>query len=120
MVDVSARQHYDSIIIDSPTAGILSDADIMERVVDSILIVIRAGRFNRHRLNEFSPIQMINGTSKPQYIILNGVSINARYGYDYVHKYERSEDEKNTVEISRRTILLNKLIFKKKKNHIKT
>jgi len=115
-----ARQQYDSIIIDSPSAGILADADIFERVIDCTLLVIRAGRFKRHRLNELSPIQMINGTSKPQYIILNGVSINARYGYDYVHKYERSEDEKNTVEISRRTILLNKLIFKKKKHHIKT
>ena len=115
-----ARQQYDSIIIDSPSAGILADADIFERVIDCTLLVIRAGRFKRHRLNELSPIQMINGTSKPQYIILNGVSINARYGYDYVHKYERSEDEKNTVEISRRTILLNKLIFKKKKHPIKT
>ena len=112
-----ARQHYDSIIIDSPTAGILSDADIMERVVDSILIVIRAGRFNRHRLNEFSPIQIINGTSKPQYIILNGVSINVRYGYAYLHKYERSEKDKQTVEISKKTILLNKIIFKKKKSN---
>ena len=108
------RQYYDCIIIDSPTAGILADADIMERVIDSTLFVIRAGRFNRHRLSELSPIKMINGNTKPQYIILNGVSIDARYGYSYSHKYERSEEDKNTIEISKKTILLNKIIFKKK------
>lgn len=113
----TAKQHYDSIIIDSPTAGILADADILERVIDCTLFIIRAGRFNRHRLNELSPIEMINGTAKPQYIILNGVSIDARYGYTYSHKYERSEDDKNTVEISKKTILLNKIIFKKKHQH---
>lgn len=110
----SVRQHYDSIIIDTPTAGILADADIFERLVDCTLLVIRAGRFNRHRLNELSPIQIINGTAKPQYIILNGVSINARYGYSYLHKYERSEEEKNTVEINKYTVFFNKLIFRKK------
>ena len=108
------RQQYDSIFIDSPTAGILADADIWERITDCTLFIVRAGRFNRHRLNELSPIQMINGSSKPQYIILNGVSVNVRYGYAYLHKYERSEAEKNTVEISKKTILLNKIIYKKK------
>lgn len=112
------RLQYDSIIIDSPTAGILADADIMEHFIDSTLFIIRAGRFNRNRLNELSPIQIINGESKPQYIILNGVNAHARYGYAYSHKYERSEEEKNTVTISRKTILLNKIIFKK--NHHKS
>ena len=110
------RQHYDCIIIDSPTAGILADADTMERIVDCTLFIIRAGHFNRHRLNELSPIQITNGISKPQYIILNGVNINARYGYTYLHKYERSEEDKNTTTISKKTILLNKIIFKKKKH----
>lgn len=112
----TVRQHYDFVFIDSPTAGILADADIMEHNTDCTLFIIRAGQFNRHRLNELSPIEIINGGGKPQYIILNGVSINARYGYTYLHKYERSEEEKNTVEISKTTILLNKIIFRKK-NH---
>ena len=111
----TVRQHYDSIIIDSPAAGILADADIIEQHIDCTLFIIRAGRFNRHRLNELSPIQVINGTSRPQYFILNGVSIDARYGHAYLHKYERSEEDKNRVEISKTTILLNKIIFKKKK-----
>lgn len=110
------RQDYDSIFIDSPTAGILADADIIEGLVDSTLFIIRAGQFNRKRLNELSPIEIINGKAKPQYIILNGVSVDARYGYTYLHKYERSESDKQTTTISKRTILLNKIIFKKR-NH---
>lgn len=113
----TVKQHYDSIIIDSPAAGVLADADIIERFVDCTLFIIRAGRFNRHQLNELSPIEIINGTGKPQYIILNGVSIDARYGRSYVYKYERSEEDKNRVEISKTTILFNKIIFRKKKDN---
>ena len=112
----AARQHYDCIFIDSPTAGILADADTIESIVDYTLFIIRAGRFHRNRLNELSQIQVINGSAKPQYIILNGVSVNARYGYAYSHKYERSEDDKNRVELSKKSILLNKIIFKKRDN----
>lgn len=108
------KQQYDCILIDSPTAGILADADIMERVIDCTLFIIRAGQFNRHRLNELSPIEIINGKAKPQYIILNGVSVDTRYGYTYSHKYERTEEEKSVVEISKTTILLNKIIFRKR------
>ena len=43
------RQHYDCVFIDSPTASILADADIFERIVDCTLLIIRAGHFNRHR-----------------------------------------------------------------------
>jgi capsular exopolysaccharide synthesis family protein len=112
----TVRQDYDSIIIDSPSAGILADADIIERFTDCTLFVVRAGQFNRHRLSELSPIEVISGTAKPQYIILNGVDIHVRYGFAYSHKYERSEEEKKVTKISKKTILLNKVIFKKKNN----
>ena len=110
----SAKEDYDCIIIDSPTSGMLADADIIERAVDCTMFVIRAGRFNRNQLDEISKIQATNSDSKLQYIILNGVSIDARYGYTYLHKYERSEEDKNVTKISKKTILLNKIIFKKK------
>jgi capsular exopolysaccharide synthesis family protein len=110
---LTAKEQYDSIIIDSPTSGMLADADIIERAVDCTIFVIRAGRFNRHQLNEISSIQATNSESKLQYIILNGVSVDARYGYTYLHKYERSEEDKSTVEHNKKTLLLNKIIFRK-------
>ena len=111
---LTAKEHYDCIIIDSPTSGMLADADIIERAADCTMFVIRAGRFNRYQLNEIGQVQATNSESKLQYIILNGVSIDARYGYTYLHKYERSEEDKNVTKISRKTILLNKIIYKKK------
>ncbi len=110
------RQQYDKIFIDSPSAGILADADIIERYVDCTLLIIRAGHFNRHRLNDLSPIQVINGTNKPQYIILNGVNIDARYGFYYSSKYERSEKDKNTTSVSKEKSFFSQIIFRKKKH----
>lgn len=111
---LTAKEHYDCIFIDSPTSGMLADADIIERAVDCTMFVIRAGQFKRNQLNEISSIQAVNSDSKLQYIILNGVSIDARYGYSYLHKYERSEEDTNVVEESKKTLLLNKMIFRKK------
>ena len=113
----TVKEHYDCIIIDSPTAGMLADADIIERAVDCTMFVIRAGRFNRYQLNEIGQVQATNSESKLQYIILNGVSINARYGYTYLYKYERSEDDKKVTKRNRKAILLNKIIFKSKRHH---
>lgn len=110
------RKEYDCIIIDSPSAGMLADADIIEQLSDCTLFVIRAGRFNRNRLNELKPVHA-RDKNNLQYVILNGVSISVRYGSAYLHKYERSEKDKKRVTISRKTILLNKIIFKQRKHH---
>jgi len=92
---LTSKEHYDCIFIDSPTSGMLADADIIEHAVDCTIFVIRAGQFKRDQLNEISQIQATNSESKLQYIILNGVSIDERYGYTYLHKYERSKEGKN-------------------------
>ncbi len=110
------RQQYDNIFIDSPSAGILADADIIERYADCTLLIIRASRFNRHRLNDLSPIQVINGSTKPQYIILNGVNIDARYGFYYSSKYERSEEDKSVTSVDKKNSLFSQIVFQKKKH----
>jgi capsular exopolysaccharide synthesis family protein len=85
----AVRPLYDCIIIDSPSAGMLADAEILGKHADCTLFVIRAGRFNRRNLDELKPIQT-EESHRLQYVILNGVSIDSRYGYAYVHKYDRS------------------------------
>ena len=82
------RPKYDVIIIDSPSAGMLADADIIGKHVDCKLFIIRAGCFNRRNLDELKPV---HHDDKQQYVILNGVSIDSRYGIEYAHKYDRSE-----------------------------
>ena len=111
-----ARQEYDAIIIDSPSAGMLADADIIEHLADCTLFVIRAGRFHRRRLYELKPVHSRDKQDKMQYVVLNGVSVNVRYGGAYLHKYERTKKDVGTVELTEKTILFNKIIFRKPKN----
>ena len=111
-----ARQEYDAIIIDSPSAGMLADADIIEHLADCTLFVIRAGRFHRRRLYELKPVHSRDKQDKMQYVVLNGVSVNVRYGSAYLHKYERTKKDVETVELTEKTIQLNKIIFRRPKN----
>ncbi len=89
----TARSHYEIIVIDSPSAGILADADIIGKYVDCKLFIVRAGYFNRRNLDDLKPI---HHDDKQQYVILNGVSIDSRYGFAYAHKYDRSESIVNS------------------------
>jgi Mrp family chromosome partitioning ATPase len=84
----TVRSLYDIIVIDSPSAGMLADADIIGKYVDCKLFVVRAGVFKRSNLEDLKPI---HHDDKQQYVILNGVSIDSRYGFEYAHKYDRSE-----------------------------
>ena len=88
------RARYDIIIIDSPSAGMLADADIIGKHVDCKLFIIRAGCFNRRNLDELKPV---HHDDKQQYFILNGVSIDSRYGFAYAHKYDRTEIQSNSL-----------------------
>ena len=90
----SVRTIYDIIIIDSPSAGMLADADIIGKHVDCKLFIIRAGCFSRRNLDELKPV---HHDDKQQYFILNGVSIDSRYGFAYAHKYDRSEVSANSL-----------------------
>ncbi|MBO4263504.1 MAG: polysaccharide biosynthesis tyrosine autokinase [Bacteroidales bacterium] len=47
-----ARTRYDAVFIDSPTTGLTADADIMEPLTDTTLFVLRAGRYDRRRLQD--------------------------------------------------------------------
>ena len=84
----TVRSIYDVIVIDSPSAGMLADADIIGKHVDCKLFIVRAGLFRRNNLDDLKPV---HHDDKQQYVILNGVSIDSRYGFAYAHKYDRSE-----------------------------
>lgn len=84
----TVRSLYDIIVIDSPSAGMLADADIIGKHVDCKLFIVRAGLFHRNSLDDLKPI---HHDDKQQFVILNGVSIDSRYGFAYAHKYDRSE-----------------------------
>ena len=92
----SAREDYDFIIIDAPTAGVLADSEIISKYTDASLFIIRAGKFERSNLDTLkSTCQFVNSsTQKQQYVILNGVSVESRTGYGFAYMKEKGAERK--------------------------
>lgn len=82
---VELRQEYDYIFIDCPPVEIVADAYIIEKLVDKVIFVIRAGLIDRDMLpvvDAFYNNKKLNNMT----LILNGTSSihgNHGYGYDY-------------------------------------
>ena len=76
------RSQYDYIIVDTPQASNLADAEIIGKHTDSTLHIIRAGVFKRSDLDNLKGKE---NKARNQYVVLNGVHIGSRYGkpYDY-------------------------------------
>lgn len=80
------RPLYDFIIVDCPPTETLADAGIMERHADRTLFVMRAGLFERKRLDDLEQ-DVENGKYKHISLILNATKGGGRYGYHYGYKY---------------------------------
>ena len=83
----SLREQYDYIFIDCPPVEMVADTQIIERVVDRTLFVVRAGLLERDML----PVLQSNYDEKRfknMALVLNGTdSGEGRYGYRYGYKY---------------------------------
>ena len=80
------RPRYDFILIDCPPSETLADAGIIERYADRTLFIIRAGLFERKRLEELET-DAENGKYKHLSLILNATKAGGRYGYHYGYRY---------------------------------
>jgi len=78
------KERYDHIIIDNVPLGIVADADIVNRITDVTVFVIRAGKMDRRQLPEVQKIYD-GGALTNMAILLNGVKFgNSTYGsYGY-------------------------------------
>lgn len=92
------RSQYEIIIVDSPTTGLLADAEIIEKNVDRILFVIRAGQFLRSHLDDLKTPEVNRRKDKHQFVIVNGVNIDSRF-YLLGNKVERAKKEKKNSKI---------------------
>ncbi|MBN2799773.1 MAG: polysaccharide biosynthesis tyrosine autokinase [Deltaproteobacteria bacterium] len=83
---------YDLVIFDTPPAGTVSDAIAMSKVIDGIVMVVRAGRTSRHIVQQ-TVQRLWQVDANLLGIVLNGVDINNRsgryryYGYGYYYGY---------------------------------
>ena len=80
------RSEYDYIFIDCPPIDIVADAQIIEKLADRTVFVVRSGLLDRSMLPELENIYQ-EKRFKNLSVILNGTeSAGGRYGYRYGYR----------------------------------
>jgi capsular exopolysaccharide synthesis family protein len=80
------RKHYDYIIVDGVPYGLVADADIMNRVADMTICMIRAGKLDRRQLPEIERLYK-NERLKNMAVVLNAVNYKYAGYYSYYYGY---------------------------------
>jgi capsular exopolysaccharide family len=92
------KKQYDYILIDCPPIDIVSDALIIEKVVDRTLFVIRVGLLERVLLNKLEQFY-VSKRFKNLSVIINGANdVKGSYGYGYGYGYEYGNDGDNKID----------------------
>ncbi len=80
-----ASAMFDWVIIDTPPVGLLSDANLLAAIVDTIVLVVQAGRTPFHEINKV--VQTL-GRDSIFGIVLNKVQHKSGHAYDdYYYSY---------------------------------
>ncbi|UCD90510.1 MAG: polysaccharide biosynthesis tyrosine autokinase [Desulfobacterales bacterium] len=89
------RKKYARIIIDSPPVSSITDAAVLARMVDSVMLVIRAGETPRPVI-EYSLEQLKTVNANIMGAILNAVSVgwDSYYYYHYYYDYYGKDRER--------------------------
>jgi tyrosine-protein kinase Etk/Wzc len=90
----TAREEYDTVVIDAPPVLVISDATVLATMVDGMLLVARANVTDRHALTD--AVRQLRRVDAPLLgLVLNGVETHGGYGgygygYGYGDYYARS------------------------------
>ena len=80
-----ASETFDWVIIDTPPVGLLTDANLLAAIVDTVILVVQSGRTPFHEIDKV--VQTI-GRESILGIVLNKVEANGNYPYDdYYYTY---------------------------------
>ncbi|HIZ87885.1 MAG TPA: polysaccharide biosynthesis tyrosine autokinase [Candidatus Coprenecus pullistercoris] len=83
----SLRDSYEYIIIDCPPVNIVADTQILSKIVDRTVFIVRAGLLERSMLGELED-DFRENRYPGMCMVLNGtVSKGGRYGYRYGYQY---------------------------------
>lgn len=83
----STKKEYDYVLIDCPPIEVVADAQIIDKLTDRTVFVLRAGLFERSLLPQVEKIYDENKFNRMA-IILNGTpSANGYYGYGHTYRY---------------------------------
>jgi len=88
------RDRYDRIILDSPPLTAVTDAVILSRLVDGVLLVIRANETHREIIKNGIGL-LLNANARILGAILNGVTMGRdSYYYQYYYYYYGDDGER--------------------------
>ena len=83
----TVREQYDYVLIDCPPIELVADTQIIEKLADRTIFVVRTGLLERSMLSELEKIYD-EKKYKNMSLILNGTEGNGgRYGYRYGYHY---------------------------------
>lgn len=83
----TVREQYDYVLIDCPPVELVADTQIIEKLADRTIFVVRAGLLERSMLAELEKIYE-EKKYKNMSLILNGTEgSGGRYGYRYSYRY---------------------------------
>jgi len=81
------REEYDYVFIDCPPVDIVADTQILEKLADRTLFVVRSGLLERSMLSQLDKAYK-EQKFKNMSVILNGTNVEKRrYGYRYGYYY---------------------------------
>ena len=81
-----AREEFDFIIIDTPPIAIVTDALLINSLVDTYMLVVRQRYTSRNTLSLIQEL-LENGTIDKMGIVINDISLTGYYGYGLRYGY---------------------------------
>jgi tyrosine-protein kinase Etk/Wzc len=92
------RQNFDEVLIDTPPIGLVTDAQLLARVADATIYLVRQGVTYKQQVKNVEEL-FRNGKMPKLNVILNGIKTSAGYGYGYGAGYGYgyyADDQKST------------------------
>lgn len=104
------RQNFDEIFIDTPPIGLVTDAQVLARLADTSLYLVRQGVTYKDQIKKLEVLY--NSKKFPKLnVLLNGVKLDGKYGYGKGYGYGYYSDDVVNKEFTLSKYLKN--IFKR-------
>lgn len=93
------RENFDEIIIDTPPVGLVTDAQILSRLADVSIYLVRQDVTFKDQIKQLNLLYINNKFPKLN-VILNGVQSGAGYGYGYGYGYYSDDIKQSKLTLS--------------------
>jgi Mrp family chromosome partitioning ATPase len=94
------REKYDNIIFDSPPLAVVTDSEILSRVIDGTVLVINSKKTTRGALNHSKQL-LVKAKANVLGVVLNNLRVERGHYYYYSHYYY-SKDSKDGAKRERK------------------